>query len=181
MVTVATMAVVPAPLGVATPVAEMLDTTAELLDVHTAAGIVTAGDVPGMTYGRFMFTVAPDAVVPMAMKLTLAPTPVVRDVCVDGIKTSETIGSGVTEMATVNAALAATIVPSGGLPPMPGFGTTTVMAATPLATAENCPGVPEGVGLATARLLLLHTTPVALVRFTVVPEPVVPMAMKLTT
>ena len=88
----------------------------------------------------------------------------------------ESSGSVLAGMATVKAALADTTVPSGGLLPMPGLGITTVTATTPLDTAVNCPGMP-GVGTATVLLLLLHTTPVALVRFTVAPVPVVPMAM----
>jgi hypothetical protein len=45
----------------------------------------------------------PDAVVPMAMKLTLAFTPVVSEVCVAGMIASETKGSAevVVDPATV--------------------------------------------------------------------------------
>ena len=70
--------------------------------------------------------------------------------------------------------MADTTVPSGGLPLIPGLGTSTVIAVTPLATALKTPLLTR---VATPLLLALHFTPAALVRSTVPPAPVVPMAM----
>jgi hypothetical protein len=86
--------------------------TAGLLELQVAAGIVTAGDVPGMVYGRFMFTVAPDEVVPIAMKLTLALVPVVSEVCEAGRIARETRGSAF-DPVTVKVAVWVTTLPSG--------------------------------------------------------------------
>ena len=84
---------------------------------------------------------------------------------------TETRGSEAV-IATVRAALAVTEVVSPVAPPTSAFLTMAVIAVTPLATAVNCPFVVATV--ATAVLLLPQVA--WLVRFTVEPVPVVPMA-----
>ena len=86
---------------------------------------------------------------------------------------SESSGSAVAAIDTVRTALPVTEVVSVELPPTLAFGTVAVIAVTPLVVpAANCPAI--AVALATAGLLLPQVA--LLVRSTVAPVPVVPMA-----
>lgn len=176
------MAVAPALFGVAMPptvleqgavapaLALQMAATAGLLEVQVTAAMGVA--VPAGVYDALvMFTVAPVAVVPMAMKLTLALAPVVSDVCEPGSTASETRGSEEPEpvAVTVMVAVAVTTLLSG-------LEAIAVRTAVPaLFPVTNPPqpvaGVaqldPPAVMLATDLLLEAHVTVLELVRFCV--------------
>ena len=76
-------------------------------------------------------------------------------------------------METVKVALADTTVPSGGLPPTPGFVTSAVMAVAP----DVVPALTKPGPVIVATVLMVELQFATLVRSTVAPVPVVPMAM----
>jgi len=122
-------------------------------------------------------TVVPVAVVPIAMNCAVCLETVA--VCEAGTMASETSGSGAVGMVTVYVAAAVTTEPSGLV-------AMAVMAVTPAPAAVATPvaeltaavdGLLE-VHLA-AGIVALPMVADWLVRLTVVPEEVVPIAMKL--
>jgi hypothetical protein len=160
----AVIAVAPAVNGVATPFDVLVHGAAEpvvhtvatngLLEVQVAGAMAVAD--PAGVYDWFVrLTVAPDEVVPMAMKLTLAFLPVASEVCAAGKTASETIGSPEPDAETVTAAVAVTRLPSVLVP-------MAVTAAAPAPTAVTNP--PAEVMVAIELLLDAHVTDLVMFR-----------------
>ena len=164
------MTVTPVVPAVARPVFGSMVATGMVLEPQTAA-LMVAVPIVALTFVRF--TVAPDEVVPMAMNCAGWPAEV--SVCDAGMMDIETSGSGAVFM--VNVATPVTTVPSG-------FLTSAVMATVPGLTAEASPVAGFTVAIAallepqTAGLIVAApTVALTLVRFTVAPDDVVPIAM----
>jgi hypothetical protein len=104
-----------------------MEATEATLDLQVAAAIVA---VPIVADWLVRFTVAPDDVVPMAIRPAVWLTSV--SVCEAGTMDRETSGSGVAGMLTVRVAIPVTTVPSG-------FVAVAVMAVVPFATAVATP------------------------------------------
>lgn len=121
-------------------------------------------------------TVAPVPVVPMTMKPAVWPDMV--SVSDEGTMASDAIGSGDPAMLTVSVAVPVTAVPSGLV-------ATAVMAVAPLVRAVATPvaelmlATDGTLEVQTAALMIdVPTVADSSVRFTVVPDPVVPITMK---
>jgi hypothetical protein len=168
----AVIAVTPLPTAVAIPVAESIVPTEGILELHVAALIVD----PLMVADWFVkFTVLPDPVVPIAMYWALCLAEVA--VCVFGTMVSETSGSADPEIATLNAAVPVTTVPSG-------LEAMAVIAVAPLVRAVATPvlALMEATdGTLEVQVAALIVDPLSIadwfVRFTVAPEAATPIAM----
>jgi len=131
--------------------------------------------VPIVAVWLVRFTVVPEDVVPMAMKLAVWPAAV--SVCEPGTMASETRGSIEEVMFTVSIAVPVTTVPSG-------FVATAVIAVVPLVTDVATPVAALIVATEgtldfqdAAWMVAVPIVAVWLVRFTVEPLDVLPMAI----